>query len=95
MDRADRPLGLPRSLGLALLVLVCWTPAQAEDDWAPPEPSASKWDWARLDTGEWIKGEMIVMQQDVMSFESDKFDDLEIDWEDVLDLRLARPGFFD
>jgi putative salt-induced outer membrane protein YdiY len=41
-----------------------------------------------------IKGEMITMQNDLMSFESDKFDNLEIDWDDVIALRLAKPRIF-
>jgi putative salt-induced outer membrane protein YdiY len=70
------------------------SPASPEDEWAPPEPSESGWEWARLDTGEWIKGELIVMHEDVMIFESDKFDEVTIDWEDVVDLRLVRPRVF-
>ena len=69
--------------------------ANAEDDeWAPPEPSKAGWDWARLDTSEWVKGEMIVLHEDVMRFDSDKFDEIDVDWEDVQDLRLARPRVF-
>lgn len=75
------------------LLLVAATSIAAEA-FAPPEPDLAGWDWARIDTGEWIKGELIVLQSDSMRFDSDKFDELEIDWEDVRDLRLARPRVF-
>jgi hypothetical protein len=77
------------------IVAVLSLAANAEDDeWAPPEPSKAGWDWARLDTSEWVKGEMIVMHEDVMEFDSDKFDEIDVDWEDVHELRLARPRVF-
>jgi putative salt-induced outer membrane protein YdiY len=94
--RFFRSLGaLRRTLALAAVLLGSSAgSAPAEDDWTPPEPSEAGWEWARLDTGEWLKGELITMHQDVMVFESDKFDELTIDWEDVYDLRLARPRVF-
>lgn len=81
----------------ALLVFLFLPPtigSAADDDWAPPEPSKAGWDWARLDTGEWIKGELIVLHDDTMLFDSDNFDEIKVDWEDVYDLRLARPRVF-
>jgi putative salt-induced outer membrane protein YdiY len=69
--------------------------ALADDEaWRPPEPSEDGWDWARLDTDEWIKGELISMHKEIMLFDSDKFGEVEIDWEDVVDLRLVRPRVF-
>lgn len=61
---------------------------------AAEDPASELWDWARLDTGEWIKGELIVMSRGAVVFDSDKFDELEIDWEDIVVLRLARPRVF-
>lgn len=66
-------------------------------EWAPPEPPEdpkSRWDWVRIDSGEWLKGELVVVQQKKMTFDSDEFDEVEFDWEDVLDLRLARARVF-
>ncbi|MEZ4331683.1 MAG: DUF481 domain-containing protein [Myxococcota bacterium] len=34
------------------------------------------------------------MSRDSVSFDSDKFDELDIDWEDIVTLRLARPRVF-
>lgn len=82
------------AVGVLVILALSAAGALAEGDWAPPTPSEAGWEWARLDTGEWIKGELIVMRDDVMIFESDKFDELTIDWEDVVDLRLIRPRIF-
>ena len=90
--RLDAPR-LSRVLVVLMLVLVC-SSAQTEEIWPPLPAADSGWDWARLDTGEIIKGEVIVVQQEVMSFDSDNFDELDIDWEDVIELRLARPRVF-
>jgi hypothetical protein len=79
---------------LMFATLVTPIASAEDDDWVPPEPTKSGWDWARLDTGEWIKGEMMVMHEDVMLFDSDNFDEISIDWEDVHALRLARPRIF-
>ncbi len=85
---------------LLLLLLTALAPrAAAPEDaapakWAPAEPELGKSDWARIDSGEWIKGELIVLQSDTMFFDSDKFDELEVEWEDVLDLRLSKPRVF-
>ena len=77
-----------------MLVLVWGTPAYGQATWTPLPSSETGWDWARLDTGEVIKGEMVTMQSDVMLFDSDKFDNLEVDWDDVIALRLAKPRIF-
>jgi hypothetical protein len=77
-----------------LVVFLSIAANAADDEWAPPESAKAGWDWARLDTSEWVKGEMIVMHDDVMRFDSDKFDEIDVDWEDIHDLRLARPRVF-
>lgn len=53
-----------------------------------------EFDWVRLDTDEWLKGELISMHNDSMDFESDKFDRLTFDWEDVVELRIVQPRVF-
>lgn len=81
---------------LSLLPFLSRASASAEEAaaWAPSPPDAPGWDWARIDSGEWLKGELIVVQSKSMTFDSDEFDELEFDWSDVLDLRLARPRVF-
>ena len=68
--------------------------AEDDDDWAPPDPSKAGWDWAQLDTGEWIKGEQLVLQDEEVIFDSDNFDEIDLDWEDIVELRLARSRTF-
>jgi len=90
------------ALGSAIALLGIGLPAgsargQAEpmpEAWAPSDADLQGWDWARIDSGEWIKGELMVLQRKTMSFDSDEFDELEVDWEDVKILRLARPRVF-
>ena len=90
------PPALLRGTLLLAMLIIALLPrvGSTEDEWEPPEPSKAGWDWARLDTGEWIKGEMIVMHEDTMLFDSDNFDEIQVDWEDVYDLRLSRPRVF-
>jgi YD repeat-containing protein len=76
---------------LASIAMLC-APAAAQESqrWAPPEPAESRWDWIKLVSGEWLKGELDRVRDDVVYFESDKLDDLEIDLEDISLMRLGR-----
>jgi putative salt-induced outer membrane protein YdiY len=58
--------------------------------WQPPVPDAKEYDWIRLDTGEWLKGDVDSLRSDTLKFDSDKLDDLEFDWDDVVELRSPR-----
>ena len=92
-----------RSLILAcgLLVLTAGsvraeTPAEppipAIKHWLPPTPAAdSEWDWIQLTSGEWLKGTLRSLEQDVLDFDSDELGILELDWEDVQLLMSAKP----
>lgn len=84
---------------LVLVLLSAFSAASAlaqgaESEWTPPAPTGSGWDWALLDTGEWVKGELIVVLKDEVLFDSDKFGEQTIDWEDIVSLRLALPRNF-
>ncbi len=59
-------------------------PAEPERpvSWAPPEPSATEFDWIQVDSGEWIKGELELLRRRKIYFDSDKFDDQTLDWPD-------------
>ena len=46
-------------------------------------PPPGKYSWVKLDTGEWLKGEIIAIYDEKLSFDSDHFDNLVIDLEDV------------
>ena len=48
------------------------------------------YDWLRLTSGEWLKGELKRMREDHIEFDSDKLDLLEFDWEKVDQLHSPR-----
>ncbi|MBW2272517.1 MAG: DUF481 domain-containing protein [Deltaproteobacteria bacterium] len=62
--------------------------------WEPLEPKASKYDWIQLDSGEWLKGEIRLIQNDTVYFDSDKLDDLDFDWEDITELLTGKEHTF-
>lgn len=53
------------------------------------EPADEAFDWIRLTSGEWLKGELRAVYHNVIEFDSDELDDLEIDWDKVERLRTA------
>lgn len=76
------------TVGLSLFAL----PLIAQEvDWKPPEPTrVDSNDWIRLVSGEWLRGEVRVLRDDVLEFESDELDELKIDWDKVTEIRSAR-----
>ncbi len=50
---------------------------------APPAPGTGDWDWVQMKNGEWLKGEIVDVQDDDLVFDSDEFDELNIDLNDV------------
>jgi putative salt-induced outer membrane protein YdiY len=59
-------------------------------EWEPEPPMPDKFDWVQLTSGEWLKGEIKVMYEDALEFDSDKLDDLVLDLEDVKQIRSAQ-----
>ncbi len=57
---------------------------------SPPPFDRKKHDWIRLTSGEWLKGDIIVLRNDKFQFDSDEMDDLDFDWEDVAEVRSPR-----
>jgi putative salt-induced outer membrane protein YdiY len=72
------------------------TPAQQADPpktvpaWKPPAPAPEAFDWIRLTSGEWLKGDIIQMREETLDFESDKLEDQTFDWEDIAAIRSPR-----
>jgi len=60
----------------------------AEQSW---KPTATEFDWVQLTSGEWLKGEIKSMYNEVLEFDSDKLDLLTIDMEDVRYLQSFNP----
>ena len=56
--------------------------------WQKPTPIFSqKFDWLRLKSDEWLKGDIISMYDDELEFDSDEFGIKTFDWDDVAELR--------
>jgi hypothetical protein len=73
--------------------------AQAESvapdaNWEPLAPNASKFDWIQLNSGEWLKGKIRRIQDETVSFDSKKLDDLSFDWKDITELVTGREHTF-
>jgi putative salt-induced outer membrane protein YdiY len=71
-------------------------PSQPEwtGSWQPPQPNASGWDWVRLKSNEWVKGEILLMRDFELSFDSDEFGVIKLDWEDVAEILTERSYIF-
>ena len=67
------------------------SPAPAKPSpWQPPNPALDGFDWIQLTSGEWLKGEVKIMQDEVLDFDSDELDDLSFDWSDIDVLRCPK-----
>ncbi len=56
--------------------------------WVPPTPVFSpQFDWLKLRSGEWLKGDIISMYDDELEFDSKKLNNIILDWQDVTELR--------
>jgi len=85
-------LKLPRIISVIRLgvifscILFLRTPIQAQA-WSPPPPPPDEFDWIQLTSGEWLKGELKVLYEKKLEFDSDKLDLQTFDWEDVKQVR--------
>lgn len=60
------------------------------ETWQPPSFDVQQWDWIQLDTGEWVKGRIKVLHEESVEIDSDHFDLISVDWEDVAYIRTGR-----
>lgn len=65
-------------------------PGHAQPNWPADEPVPLTQDWIRLDSDEWLKGELIALYEDELVFDSVKFGPRTLDWKDVREVRTAR-----
>ena len=83
-----------RTVGAAAWLLaaaVAVAPSRAADEaWYPRSKDDGRWDWIQLDTGEWLKGEIIALYNDELEFESDHFETLTLDWADIAQIHSSR-----
>ncbi len=56
----------------------------------PPVPQSDSFDWIKLSSGEWLKGEIMAMRKDSLEFDSDELDMLNLDWGDILEVHCPR-----
>ena len=86
---------------IVILFVIASTPAlfpavsaaeEEETPWMPaaPEGLPSDFDWIRLPSDEWLKGEIISMYDGELEFDSDELDDLTFDFDDIKEIRTSR-----
>lgn len=56
-------------------------------NWVPPSAPPDRFDWIQLTSDEWLKGDLKVLYEDKLEFDSDELGLLEFDWEDVNQVR--------
>jgi len=61
-----------------------------QQSWQPPPPMPDDFDWVQMKSGEWLKGEIIALYDDVLEFDSDEFDLQSLDFEDIQQIRSAQ-----
>jgi len=57
--------------------------------WTPPPPMPDDFDWVQLVSGEWLKGEIIVLYEETLEFDSEELDELSLGLEDIREIRSA------
>ncbi len=80
-------------LALCTVLLVVATPVLAEEnsDWQPDPPPEmpEEWDWVQTTSLEWLKGKILDMYKDEVTFDSDEFGEVKIDWGDIQQIKTA------
>lgn len=81
----------PRTLVALLSLLIVNGVAAGSGNVGPPasfEPEPDRqFDWIQLDSGEWLKGDLKVMYNQSLEFDSDKMKLQDFDYEDVIRIR--------
>jgi len=77
-------------MALASVMLIAASLTAKSADWEPPPPMPDEFDWVQLTSGEWLKGEIKVMYEDSLEFDSDELDLLTLDFADIKELRSAQ-----
>jgi hypothetical protein len=57
---------------------------------ADPQAESSGSDWIRLASDEWLRGEIELLRDESLEFESEELDTLELDWDKVVE-QTIRP----
>ncbi len=75
---------------ITMVTLVAGSATAQKTPWAPPSPSALDRDWIRLSSGEWLWGDIDLLRDESLDFDSEELDNVTIDWVDVVEIRSAR-----
>lgn len=75
---------------LTILAVFLVTGPAAAEEWRPPTPNENGWDWIRMTSGEWFGGEIKLMRDRDLEFDSDELGILNLDITDVAELRSPR-----
>ncbi|MEN8244622.1 MAG: DUF481 domain-containing protein [Thermodesulfobacteriota bacterium] len=79
---------------MCLLLLPLPVSAKAEPGkpvWSPAGSLPEGFDWIQLTSGEWLKGDLKVLYNDSLEFDSDELGLQELDWEDVQQVICHEP----
>jgi len=80
-----------KTLGFLALLPLLLAGAETEPtltDWQAPTPVfKQEFDWLKIVSGEWLKGDIISMYDESLEFDSEELDTLNFDWDDVIELR--------
>ena len=83
-------VNLAVSVIVASVMLAATSQPARSAEWEPPPPMPDKFDWVQLTSGEWLKGEIKVLYEDSLEFESEELDLLNLDFADIRQLRSAQ-----
>lgn len=59
---------------------------EQQKEWRPAIPKPKDFDWIRLTSDEWLKGDLIALYDDELEFDSDELGMLTFDWDDVAEV---------
>lgn len=62
----------------------------AQPIWSDKQPLPQEFDWIKLTSGEWLKGEIKVLYNSELEFDSDNLGLLTLDWGDVAEVRTQQ-----
>ncbi len=80
---AAMALGIAAPAALAEEAAKAWTPP-------PPAEMPDKFDWIQVPSGEWLGGEVKVMYEGSLEFDSDEVGIIKIDWDDIVEMRSTQ-----
>ena len=85
-----RSIAIQACTAIVSLMVTVTCPAAQSAEWEPPPPMPDKFDWVQLTSGEWVKGQIKVMYEGSLEFDSEEFELLHLDFADVKEIRSAQ-----